>query len=282
MRTHAAAVLLLALGWGCSAPPAGQSPTIAFSAPTVDVAAQTEGRPACLVVTTASGGIVIRSQPERCAKRLRPYSTFKIPNSLIALEIGIVADASSVIPWNESAYPKEPWWPEVWTSREHDLRSAFRHSFVPYYREVAKRIGVDPMDRYVRQFRYGNQSIEGSIDSFWLDGGIGISADEQVRFLRDLYDGRLGVSSRTTEIVKAIMVRERRGDHIISAKTGTGEAPGGGVLGWLVGFVEHGADVHFFAFHVVDPTHDAIGSTWRFERVTTMLTQLSLWPTASP
>ncbi len=151
-----------------------------------------------------------------------------------------------------------------------------------YYREVAQRIGAEPMGRYVRQFRYGNQSLEGSIDSFWLDGGIAISADEQVRFLRDLYDERLGVSSRTTKIVKAIMVRERRGDHIISAKTGTGDASNGGALGWLVGYVEHSSDVHFFAFHVEGTTSDGINSTWRFKCVTTMLTKLGLWPADPP
>ncbi|MBW2523837.1 MAG: class D beta-lactamase [Deltaproteobacteria bacterium] len=250
--------------------------------PSVDVRAQTDGRPACLLVVTATGAIVLRSDPERCAQQLRPYSTFKIPNSLIALETGIVADASSVIPWDDSSYPKQPWWPEVWTSRTHDLRSALRHSVVPYYREVAKRVGAEQMGRYVRQFRYGNQSIEGSIDSFWLDGEIAISADGQVRFLRDLYHGRLGVSSRTTEIVKEILVRERRGDHTISAKTGTGGAPSGGALGWLVGYVEHGSDVHFFAFQVEGTTYDDIDATWRFERLTTMLAQLGIWPPDSP
>lgn len=298
MRIHATAAVLLLLGCGATAPttappptaapllapaaPEAGAPPVATSAPPVDVLAHTEGRPACMLVTSAAGTILLRSDAERCAQRLRPYSTFKIPNSLIALETGVVDDASSVIPWNQSAYPKESWWPEVWTSREHDLRSAFRHSFVPYYREVAKRIGAERMDRHVRQFRYGNQSIEGSIDSFWLNGAIAISADEQVRFLRDLVHERLGVSPRTTKIVKEIMVREHRGAHILSAKTGTGDAPDGGALGWLVGFVEHGSDVHFFAFHVVGPTYDAIGSAWRVEKVTTMLTLLGIWPANGP
>jgi len=297
MGRAAVAFLLTMLASGCStpgaAPPTGptgvgpqpspgkgapQPPATTEPAPAIDVLAHTEGRPTCLLVVDAAGAIVIRSDADRCAQRLRPYSTFKIPNSLIALETGVVEDAATVIPWDAEAYPKEPWWPAVWTSREHDLRSAFRHSFVPYYRAVARRIGANAMERYVRQFGYGNQSIGGKLDSFWLDGDIAISADEQVRFLRDLYDGRLGVSARATTIVKDIMVRERRGAHVLSAKTGTGNAPGGGVLGWLVGFVEQGSDVSFFAFHVVAPTSEEIGPTWRVTTVTTLLAQLELWP----
>jgi beta-lactamase class D len=233
-----------------------------------------------MVVIASDGSVLLRSDAERCAQRLRPYSTFKIPNSMIALETGVVEDESFVIAWNQQAYPKQSWWPAVWTSREHDLASAFEHSFVPYFRQAAARIGAERMARFVRQFRYGNQSIDGSIDSFWLDGGIAISADEQVRFLRDFYYDRLGVSARTTRIVKQILVRERRGAHVISAKTGSGDSPEGGALGWLVGYVERGDVPHFFAFHASGSSSDAVAGPWRYDTVGAILAQLGLWPAA--
>jgi hypothetical protein len=49
----------------------------------------------------------LRHNPARCKQRLTPHSTFKIPNSLIGLETGVIADADFVIPWDRQKYPPE-------------------------------------------------------------------------------------------------------------------------------------------------------------------------------
>ena len=49
----------------------------------------------------------LRHNPARCKQRLPPHSTFKIPNSLIGLETGVIADADFVIPWDRQKYPPE-------------------------------------------------------------------------------------------------------------------------------------------------------------------------------
>ncbi|WP_404872943.1 penicillin-binding transpeptidase domain-containing protein, partial [Klebsiella pneumoniae] len=69
-------------------------------------------------------------------------------------------------------------------------------------------------------FDYGNEDISGNVDSFWLDGGIRISATEQISFLRKLYHNKLHVSERSQRIVKQAMLTEANGDYIIRAKTG--------------------------------------------------------------
>lgn len=276
MKT-AFSLLLAFVASGCSQTPPSQTPT----SPTpqaFDPRSFTRDQPACLVVTDASGAITVRTDEARCETRYRPYSTFKIPNTIVGLETGVLQDATTVIPWDRDKYPREAWWPSVWTERDHDLRSAFHHSFVPYYRSLASRVGSDAMQRYVNQFHYGNQNIGGDLDSFWLDGAITISADEQVRFLRAFYHGDLGVSKRTTEIVKDILVHEREGHHVLSAKTGTGDGTGGGSLGWIVGYVERAEDVHFYAFNVSGKTFEDIEREWRFEALKQMLHALSLWP----
>lgn len=288
MRTISA-LLMVPLSVGCARAPAPatgpESPAPAQEllqpAPTpFDLPSYTRNQPACLLVTDASGKPIVRTDPKRCAERFLPCSTFKIPNSIIGLETGVLQDANTVIPWDQDKYPKQAWWPKSWTDREHDLRSAFHESFVPFYRELATRVGSEPMQRYLTQFEYGNQSIGGSLDSFWLDGDIAVSADEQVKFLRAFYEEKLGVSPRTTRIVKDILVHERSGDYVLSAKTGTGDSADGTAIGWLVGYVQHDTGVHYYAFNVSGKTYDDIGRTWRFETLKKMLSDLRLWPRA--
>src|SRR5689334_22331825 len=47
----------------------------------------------------------LRHNPARCRQRFSPYSTFKIPNSLIGLETKVIADADYLIRWDQQKYP---------------------------------------------------------------------------------------------------------------------------------------------------------------------------------
>jgi beta-lactamase class D len=105
------------------------------------------------------------------------------------------------------------------------------------------------MQRYVDQFEYGNRDLSGRIDQFWLTGGLRISPEEQVAFLRRFYFGELGVSERTTRIAKDLLVLEATPTYRLSGKTGwagLGEASAP-QIGWLVGYVERAGRVRFFA-----------------------------------
>ena len=68
-----------------------------------------------------------------------PASTFKIPNSIIALETKVVENDSTLFKWNgeKRAY-------KIW---EQDLifRNAFQYSCVPCYQEIANKIGEKRM-----------------------------------------------------------------------------------------------------------------------------------------
>ena len=146
----------------------------------------------------------IRHNESRCRRRFTPASTFKIPNSLIGLETGVVRDADFVIAWDRQRYPNEGrpaiapfihWW------QDHTLRSAMKYSALWYYIEIATQVGAQRMEKYVTQFRYGNADTSGGIDQFWRNSTLQISADEQVDFLERFYTGQLNVSSRSTAIV---------------------------------------------------------------------------------
>lgn len=203
------------------------------------------------VLLDGQTGRRIRYNPERAATRFLPASTYKIPNTLIALEIGVADGAEFALAWDSVAAPREPWWPASW-ARNQTLRSAFTASVVWYYQEVARRIGPERMREYLDRFNYGNRDISGGIDAFWLTGGLAISPDEQVDFLRRFYQGRLGVSDRTTAIVKELLVLEETPAYRLSGKTGWAGLglDGAPQVGWLVGYVERGDEVHYFATNI--------------------------------
>lgn|SRR5262245_32045099 len=203
----------------------------------------------------------IRYNESRCRERFSPKSTFKIANSLIGLDTGVIPDAEFVIPWNRQKYPPQDNWnqePFVHWAQDHTLRSAIKYSVVWYYRELALRVERQRMKQYLAKFNYGNISMSDRVDNFWLDGSLKISADEQVKFLRAFYDGRLPVSKRTTEIVKDILELEKTPTYRLSGKTGGGAISEGVFIGWFVGYVETGSNVYFFATNIEGANFDEV------------------------
>jgi len=192
-------------------------------------------------------------RPEACRRRLSPASTFKILNSLIGLESGVIRDEHFVIPWDSVHRDVESW------NRDHDLASAMANSVVPYYQELARRVGRARMSAYIDSTGYGNNDASGPIDRFWLGGTLLISAKEQVGFLRRLYDGNLPFSSRPMEIVKEILILERTGTYVLRGKTGFAEDRSGVAVGWFVGYVEKSGNVYFFALNMTSPNRKRDG-----------------------
>nr|AIA11263.1 ClassD_beta_lactamase [uncultured bacterium] len=203
----------------------------------------------------------VRYNDERCRRRFSPKSTFKIPNSLIGLETGVIKDAAFVIPWDRRKYPPQDNWdtePFVHWAQDHTLRSAIKYSVVWYYRELALRVGPQRMKKYLGDFKYGDRRMGGRVDEFWLDNSLKISADEQVEFLKAFYAGKLPVSKRSTDIVKDILLLEQTPTYRLSAKTGGGSIAEGKIIGWFVGYVETGGNVYFFATNIEGPNYAAI------------------------
>ena len=87
---------------------------------------------------------------ERTQKRFSPASTFKIFNSLVGLETGVIPDTSYVIPWDSVKRGNyAPW------NRSNSLKSAFKYSVVWYYQELARRVGEERMEKYITANGYG-------------------------------------------------------------------------------------------------------------------------------
>jgi beta-lactamase class D len=237
---------------------AGVAPCAAEEAPTPRIEMQpdlgdlfTEADTAgTFAVLDLAGGRIVVTDRERADTGFLPASTFKIPNSLIALETGIAADAdSTMFSWDNVVRDFDAW------NQDHTLRTAFKASAVPVYQDIARKIGPERMQQYVDGFNYGNRDIGGApIDMFWLNGALRISAFQQIDFLTKLYRGELPASKPNQQIVRDIMYLEQSEFGTLRGKTGAvgiGVAPGSkATLGWLVGWLEHGAKAYIFAMNI--------------------------------
>jgi beta-lactamase class D len=212
----------------------------------------------------------IRYQPERCSEQLLPASTFKIMNSLIGLETGVISDENHVIPWDGTKHDIPAW------NQDHTLKTAIQDSVVWYYQELARRVGSERMQFYMDAAGYGNRDITGPVDVFWLNGTLRISADEQVEFLKRLYQGDLPFSERSMKIVKEILVLEKTETYQLSGKTGSGQMKAI-YTGWFVGYIEEDTKVYFFATNIQGTSSDVKGLKAK-EITLNILQELALLP----
>jgi beta-lactamase class D len=202
----------------------------------------------------------LRYNEARCRERFSPYSTFKIPNSLIGLDTGVIPNPEFVIKWdakkypafNEETLPFSAWW------QDQTLRTALRRSVVWYYRELALKVGERRMKEYVQRLHYGNEDASGPLNGFWLNSTLKVSADEQVEFLKRLYKEELPVSKRSMQLVKEMATLEETPDYRLSGKTGGGPLGEGRFLGWFVGYLETKGDTYIFATEIEGPTYISI------------------------
>lgn len=239
----------------------------------LDAIFRDEGVEGVIVVHDHRSGATLRSDEERAARRATPASTFKILNALIALETGVVAGPSDTILWDGVDRGSDGW------NRDHDLGSAFRASAVWYFQELARRIGRERMEGWVRRVGYGNAAVSGDIATFWLDGPLAISPDEQIGFLRRLRADELPFSTRSMEVVRELMVLERTDHWILRGKTGWARSGQVDDL-WFVGWVERGEETAFFVIEFENRTPNRDVGTMRERIYRRALTQLGLVPAA--
>lgn len=185
---------------------------------------------ACFIMRDNNHESVHYYNRARCLERFLPASTFKVANSMIALETAVASDDQLVIKWDGVA--RRPEWDKDMTMRE-----AFKVSCLPYYQEIARRVGPARMKHYIDTMQYGNMKMEGNIDNFWLNNSLQISPDEEMGLLKRMYFAELPLSERTQRIVKTMMLREQTPQYNLFYKTGTGIV-GDKTIYWIVGFAE--------------------------------------------
>jgi beta-lactamase class D len=191
------------------------------------------------LLDNASGKITVYNM-KIDTQRILPASTFKIVNSLIGLETGKITDEKMVIKWDGIKRWNEDW------NKDLTMEEAFKVSAVPYYQEVARRIGRDTMKFWIDTLHYGNMNINGPIDSFWLNNTLKISPDEQLGLVNKLYFDKLPFEKRSQQIVRDVMLQENNTLYKLSYKTGWGFDEKHNAIGWITGWIEENRHVYFF------------------------------------
>lgn len=181
-----------------------------------------------------------------------PASTFKILNSLIGIETGRIRDEKMVIKWDGITREIPEW------NKDLTMAEAFKVSAVPYYQEVARRIGKDTMQLWLDSIGYAaryQKAVIGKIDTFWLDNTIKITADEQLGLVKQLYFDQLPFQKRTMRLVKNVMIQEKNANYTLAYKTGWGYNENGKFIGWVVGWIVENQHPYFFALNL-DGAHN--------------------------
>ncbi len=203
---------------------------------------RSEGITATLVVATAGEDTVYVYNNSRSAMRFSPASTFKIPNTLIALDTRMVTSKDSIFTWDGTDKGLPRW------NKNQTLESAFKVSCVWCYQEMARKIGAERYGTALADIDYGNRSIGSQIDRFWLNGDLQISAREQIEFLKKLYHYELPFRREHIDILKDIMLVEQTNTHSLYAKSGWAATTP--QVAWYVGFVTKSDETWLFAMNM--------------------------------
>ena len=205
-----------------------------------------EGVAGTFIVHDVSADTYTVLDRKRAQTRYIPASTYKIPNSLIGLSTGAVANVDEVLPYGGKPTRRPEW------AKDMSLREAIKISNVPIYQELARRIGMVRMREGLRKLNYGNMDPGTVVDNFWLDGPLKISALEQTVFLDKLAQDQLPFPKSAMAAVREITREE--GAAELHAKTGWGSTPKEPAdIGWWVGWVRKDGKLYTFALNIDIP-----------------------------
>lgn len=237
------------------------------------------GQNTCLTITDMATGqeAYVYGTNAACMRPLPPCSTFKIANSLIGLDAGVIKP-DEVIKWDGKPQPVKSW------ETDANLETAFKRSMVPWFQRVARLIGHDAYAKSLKAMDYGSGDPAGPVDQFWLGpqvgGGLTISTRQQAGFLRRLYSAQLPVKASSVVTVTKIMVDETRGQAVMSGKTGTcsSTADGSRNVGWWVGRLY--TPDRDLVFAVSMEGQNALPGRELQTRVKSAFAKAGLWPAA--
>lgn len=211
------------------------------------------GLDGCIVIYDAARERWIYSDESKAKIGTIPASTFKILNSLIALREGAI-DENEYLRWDGVDKRFKGQSVKSWNS-DMNLEWAFRNSAVWFYVELSKRIPRSVYGRYLQACGYGNLDLSEGGDDFWNYGPMKVTPQNQVEFLVRLRARDLPFAEKDIDLIKALMVMASNDSYTLSGKSGWG-IQGGADIGWLVGYLEKGHEVYFFATRIIADSKD--------------------------
>ena len=200
-----------------------------------------------LVFVDCSSGRVRTYRLDAANTRFPPCSTFKIVNSLIGIEEGLVTSPQQSFYQWDGVERTIPTW-----NRDLSFQEAFQASSVPAFQNLARQIGAERMQGWIDKIGYGNRDISAGIDVFWLPAKgrktIMISPIEQAELMRRVIAADVPFSAASLATLKELMFIKKTDRGTLYAKTGSGtDDEGAFVLGWFLGYTESKGKTYAFA-----------------------------------
>lgn len=209
----------------------------------------------CTVITDGRSGAVVMEDGD-CRTRVTPASTFKVAISLMGFDAGILKDAHApVLPYRPGDVD---WGGEAWLQPTDPARW-MEYSVVWYSQRVTHVLGAERLQKYARDFGYGNADVSGDrghdngLDRSWIASSLKISPVEQTAFLRKLVLRELPVSASAFEMTnRIVMVHDLANGWQVHGKTGSAtpkppDRGAGHAVGWFVGWMNKGDRTLVFA-----------------------------------
>lgn len=214
----------------------------------------------CILILDNSANTYYSNNFNWASKGQLPASTFKIPNSIISLELGLIKDTSTILLWDGQPQMNSNW------EQDLILKDAFQLSCVPCYRQLARQIGLDRMTTFLTHFNYGQMVIDSSnLDLFWLLGDSKISPFQEISFLKRFNQQNLDIKPSTYYTMKQILLREHTDNYQLFGKTGWSNDKNHDNT-WFVGFLEHNDHTYYFATNL-EPTINTDINKMAFNRI---------------
>lgn len=195
----------------------------------------------CFALLNNQIGTITIYNMELDTQRLPSGTSFKIPETLIGIQSGRIVNENTILPTDTSA------------SGNLTLKQAFEKTSIPYFQEMARRIGKDTLQMWLDSINYGNQKMSSPVDSFWLNNELQISPDEQLGFMSKLYFEQLPFQKYAQETVANLMLKEDDSLYKLSYATGTGIDEKNNSIAWNLGWIEENRHVYFFVTFVRTP-----------------------------
>jgi beta-lactamase class D/beta-lactamase regulating signal transducer with metallopeptidase domain len=230
----------------------------------------------CTAISDAASGARLAHEGQ-CDERVTPASTFNIAVSLMGYDSGVLEDEHTpVLPFK----PGYPDWNPTWR-QSTDPSSWISNSVLWFAQQIAVRLGAERFQRYVQQFKYGNQDVSGDpgkdngMTLSWVSSSLTISPAEQVTFLRKVVNRQLPLSPHSYDMTSRIMTSEvLPNGWQVHGKTGTaahvlpsGEDDEAHQYGWYVGWAKKGDRTVVFARLVLLKREENNHAGWRVRQV---------------
>jgi beta-lactamase class D len=208
----------------------------------------------CLIIKDFNSNKIIKQEGEVCEQRFFPCSTFKLPISLMGFDSDILIDEHN------------PEWKYDGSQKDRQLAAAIPNMYDPkdpmswmqisavwYSQIITEKLGPEKFQKYLKQFNYGNQrvldnEVEGpGLYTSWLtNGSLRISPTEQMKFLENFLNKKLGVSDHAYKMTHNIAhFKDLDSGEKIYGKSGScnvvnknGSKDINKFAGWFIGWTE--------------------------------------------